>query len=63
MWLFDIGAILYFVGFFNMVWFLIKRDRNTALVCVILEIIGGLIMWIAYYFVAGNPVAFEKMLS
>lgn len=63
MWLFDIGAILYFVGFFNMVWFLIKRDRNTALVCVILEIIGGLVMWIAYYLVAGNPFAFEKMLS
>ena len=63
MWLFDIGAILYFVGFFNMVWFLIKGNRGTVFVCAVLEIIGGLIMWIAYYFVAGNPFAFEKMLS
>ena len=44
MWLFDIGAILYFVGFFNMVWFLIKGNRATVFVCAVLEIIGGLIM-------------------
>ncbi len=63
MLLFDIGAALYFIGFVNMILFLIKRNHVTTVICAILEIIGGAIMWVAYYIVAGNDSSFEKMLS
>ena len=63
MLLFDIGAVLYFIGFANLILFLIKRNYVTTVICVILEIIGGAIMWVAYYIVAGNESSFDKMLS
>ena len=63
MLLFDIGAALYFIGFVNMILFLIRRNHVTTVICAILEIIGGAIMWVAYYIVAGNDFSFEKMLS
>jgi hypothetical protein len=52
--LFDIGALVYFIGFFNMICFLIKGNRGATKVCILLEALGGAIMWIAYYIVAGN---------
>lgn len=63
MLLFDIGAALYFIGFVNMILFLIKRNHVTTVICAILEIIGGAIMWVAYCIVAGNDLSFEKMFS
>ena len=58
MWLFDIGSFLYIIGFLNMVWFLIKGNRATVFVCVILEIIGGLIIEFNFeaYNNGGDPV-------
>lgn len=63
MLMFDIGAALFFIGFVNMIWFLIKGNHATVVVCAILEIIGGLLMFIAYYIVQGNQSVFDTMLS
>lgn len=62
MWLFDIAAVVFLASFFNMVVFLFKGNRSAALVSVVFEIVCALIMLVAYYIVAGNELAIEKML-
>lgn len=63
MWLFDIGALVFLGGFINMIFFFFKRNSNAVIGYVVLEIIGALIMLVAYYIVAGNEFEFTKMLS
>ena len=70
MLLFDIGAILFCCGLFILLCFLIfppkyvkNFDDNQRLGCfrllILLSIIGGVVMIIAHYFVAGIPEAIK----
>lgn len=63
MWLFDIGALLFGVGLIWIVLFLIKGYRSVVIFSTVISLIGGLIMFIAYYFVIGNQSIFDKMLD
>lgn len=70
MLLFDIGAILFGCGLFILLCFLIfppkyvkNFDDNQRLGCfgllVILSMIGGIVMVVAHYLVAGIPEAVQ----
>lgn len=70
MLLFDIGAILFCCGLFILLCFLIfppkyvkNFDDNQRLGCfgllVILSMIGGIVMVVAHYLVAGIPEAIQ----
>ena len=62
----DIGALLFCTAFMLCVWsFFIPKDIGRAIrrFCGVLANIGGLIMFIAYYIVAGNVSMFTKMLQ
>lgn len=63
MWLFDIGTLVFLAGFINMIIFFFKRNTNAVIGYVVLEIIGALVMLVAYYIVAGNEFELTKMLS
>lgn len=70
MLLFDIGTILFSIGFVLLLCFLIfppkyvkNLDDNQRLGCfgllIILSMIGGVVMIVAHYFVAGIPEAIQ----
>lgn len=63
MLLFDIGAVLFTLGLIWIIWFLTKRNGVVVILSVIISLIGGLIMIIAHYIVAGNQSGFDKLLS
>lgn len=63
MWLFDIGAILFGAGLIWIVMFLIKGYRSLVIFSTVISLIGGLIMFLAYYWVIGNQSIFDKMLD
>ena len=60
--LFDIGAVLFLVGLIWIIWFLIKGSQGAVVLSVIISLIGGLIMVIAHYIVAGNQSVFDKLI-
>lgn len=55
--LFDIGAVLFLVGLMWIIWFLIKGNQGVKM-----SLIGGLIMFIAHYIVAGNQSVFSDLI-
>ena len=61
--LFDIGAVLFLVGLMWIIWFLIKRNQGAVVLSVIISLIGGLIMFIAHYILAGNQSVFSNLIS
>lgn len=63
MLLFDIGAVLFTLGLIWIIWFLKKMNKTVVILSVIISLIGGLIMIIAHYIVAGNQSGFDKLLS
>ena len=63
MLLFDIGAVLFLTGLIWIIRFLIKKNNRALIPSVIISLIGGLIMFIAYYIVAGNQSVFDKLIS
>lgn len=63
MLLFDIGALLFLTGLICIIRFLIKRNNSALIPSVIISLIGGLVMFVAYYIVAGNQSVFDKLIS
>lgn len=61
--LFDIGAVLFLVGLMWIIWFLIKGNQGAVVLSVIISLIGGLIMFIAHYILAGNQSVFSNLIS
>ncbi len=68
MLLFDVGTILFCTGLMLLIWFLLKRQNNyqaklvTLIICIVMEIIGGVLMVVAHYLVAGNSSVFTTMI-
>lgn len=68
MLLFDVGAVLFCTGLMLLIWFLLKRQNNyqaklvTLILCIVMEIIGGVLMVVAHYLVAGNSSVFSTMI-
>lgn len=68
MLLFDVGAVLFCTGLMLLIWFLLKRQNNyqaklvTMIICIAMEIIGGVLMVISHYLVEGNVSAITNML-
>ena len=66
MLLFDVGAVLFCTAFMLCIWsFFIPKDIGRAIrrFCGVLANIGGLIMLIAYYIVAGNTSVFTNVIQ
>lgn len=68
MLLFDVGAVLFCTGLMLLIWFLLKRQTNHSaklvalIICIVMEIIGGVLMVVAHYLVAGNSSVFTTMI-
>lgn len=69
MLLFDVGAVLFCTGLMLLVWFLLKRQNShqaklvTLILCIVMEIIGGVLMVVAHYLVAGNNSVFTNIIQ
>ncbi len=69
MLLFDIGAVLFCTGLMLLIWFLLKRPNNyqaklvALIICIVMEIIGGVLMVVAHYLVAGNASAITNLIQ
>ena len=68
MLLFDVGTVLFCTGLMLLIWFLLKRQNNhqaklvALIICIVMEIIGGVLMVEAHYLVAGNSWVFTTMI-
>lgn len=69
MLLFDVGAVLFCTGLMLLIWFLLKRQTNhqaklvALIICIIMEIIGGVLMVVAHYLVAGNASTITNLIQ
>ena len=69
MLLFDVGAVLFCTGLMLLIWFLLKRQNNyqaklvAMIICIVMEIIGGVLMVVAHYLVAGNTSAITNLIQ
>lgn len=61
--LFDIGAVLFIMGFIWIIWFLLKENKGALILSVITSLIGGIIMIVSYYLLMNNQSVFDKMIS
>ena len=60
--LMDIGAIIFLAALIGLIITLIKdRNEGKLIIYSILSIIGGLMMFIAYYVVMGNESFINKI--
>lgn len=57
--LFDIGALLFLTGLFLVIYTFFKKAPGAAILFVIMSLIGGVLMLIAYYGVMGNKSIFD----
>ena len=68
MLLFDIGAVIFGAGLLMLIYFIIRKDKNhkakllSIIFSIIMECVGGIFMFIAYYVVADNTSVFTKIL-
>lgn len=69
MLLFDVGAVLFCTGLMLLIWFLLKRQNShqaklvTLILCIVMEIIGGVLMIVAHYLVVGNTSVFTNVIQ
>lgn len=69
MLLFDVGAVLFCIGLMLLIWFLLKRQNNyqaklvTLIICIVMEIIGGVLMVVDHYLVAGNASTITNLIQ
>ena len=69
MLLFDVGAVLFCTGLMLLIWFLLKRQNTyqaklvAMIICIVMEIIGGVLMVVAHYLVAGNTSVFTNLIQ
>ena len=61
--LFDIGAVLFIVGFLWLIWFLIKKNKGAVILSIITSLIGGIIMIVSYYLLMNHQSVFDKLIS
>lgn len=69
MLLFDVGTVLFCTGLMLLIWFLLKRQNNhqvklvALIICIVMEIIGGVLMVVAHYLVAGNASTITNLIQ
>ena len=61
--LFDIGAVLFFIGLLWFIWFLIKQNKGAVILSVVTSLIGGIIMIVSYYLLMNYQSVFDKLIS